>query len=127
MDDKITIIEGPPPTFEAVNEGWVMGLNESPTLADVVLTRLRTFNGPALVERCYRAWHQRQTIYLEFRTSDGLERLAPIVAARYLEVDEGHLLLLWVRLNDEEVELELGYDDDVGDDYDDDDFDFPDL
>jgi len=127
MDDKITIIEGPPPTFEAVNEGWVMGLNESPTLADVVLTRLRTFNGPALVERCYRAWHQRQTINLEFRTSDGLERLAPIVAARYLEVDEGHLLLLWVRLNDEEVELELGYDDDVGDDYDDDDFDFPDL
>ena len=127
MDDKITIIEGPPPTFEAVNEGWVMGLNESPTLADVVLTRLRTFNGPTLVERCYRAWHQRQTINLEFRTSDGLERLAPIVAARYLEVDEGHLLLLWVRLNDEEVELELGYDDDVGDDYDDDDFDFPDL
>ena len=127
MDDKITIIEGPPPTFEAVNEGWVMGLNESPTLADVVLTRLRTFNGPALVERCYRAWHQRQTINLEFRTSDGLERLAPIVAARYLEVDEGHLLLLWVRLNDEEVELELGYDDDVGDDYDDDDLDFPDL
>lgn len=127
MDDKITIIEGPPPTFEAVNEGWVMGLNESPTLADVVLTRLRTFNGPALVERCYRAWHQRRTINLEFRTSDGLERLAPIVAARYLEVDEGHLLLLWVRLNDEEVELELGYDDDVGDDYDDDDFDFPDL
>ena len=127
MDDKITIIEGPPPPFETVNQGWVMGLNESPTLADVVLTRLRTFNGPALVERCYRAWHQRQTIYLEFRTSDGLERLAPIVAARYLEVDEGHLLLLWVRLNDEEVELELGYDDDVGDDYDDDDFDFPDL
>jgi len=127
MDDKITIIEGPPPTFEAVDEGWVMGLNESPTLADVALTRLRTFNGPALVERCFRAWRQRQAIYLEFRTSDGLERLAPIVAARYLEVDEGHLLLLWVRLNDEEVELELGYDDDVGDDYDDDDFDFPDL
>jgi len=127
MDDKITIIEGPPPTFEAVNEGWVMGLNESPTLADVALTRLRTFNGPTLVERCYRAWRQRQAIYLEFRNSDGLEHLAPIVAARYLEVDEGHLLMLWVRLNDEEVELELGYDDDVGDDYDDDDFDFPDL
>jgi hypothetical protein len=127
MDEKITIIEGPPPTFEAVDEGWVMGLNESPTLADIALTRLRTFNGPALVERCFRAWRQRQAIYLEFRTSDGLERLAPIVAARYLEVDEGHLLLLWVRLNDEEVELELGYDDDVGDDYDDDDLDFPDL
>ncbi|MEJ2711495.1 MAG: hypothetical protein P8074_28060 [Anaerolineales bacterium] len=120
MDDKITIIEGPPPTFEAVNDGWVLGLNESPTLADVAITRLRTFNGPALVERCHRAWRNHQSIHLEFRTPDGLEHEAPIVAARYVEIDEGQLLLLWVRLNDEEVELELGYDDDVGDDYDDD-------
>ncbi|HEX7974290.1 MAG TPA: hypothetical protein VF498_07770 [Anaerolineales bacterium] len=125
MDDKITIIEGPPPTFEAVQEGWVLGLNESPTLANVVVTRLRTFNGPALVERCHRAWRDRQTIYLEFRNPDGLERSAPIVAARYVEIDEGHLLLLWVRLNDEEVEVELGYDDDIGDD--DDDLGFPDT
>ena len=51
MEEKITIIEGPPPTFEDVSEDWVMGLNESPTLADVALTRLRTFNGPSLVER----------------------------------------------------------------------------
>jgi len=120
MDDKITIIEGPPPTFEAVNDGWVLGLNESPTLADVAITRLRTFNGPALVERCHRAWRNHQSIHLEFRTPDGFEHEAPIVAARYVEIDEGQLLLLWVRLNDEEVELELGYDDDVGDDYDDD-------
>lgn len=120
MDDKITIIEGPPPTFEAVNDGWVLGLNESPTLADVAITRLRTFNGPALVERCHRAWRNHQSIHLEFRTPDGLEHEAPIVAARYVEIDEGQLLLLWVRLNDEEVELELGFDDDVGDDYDDD-------
>jgi len=120
MDDKITIIEGPPPTFEAVNDGWVLGLNESPTLADVAITRLRTFNGPALVERCHRAWRNHQSIHLEFRTPDGLEHEAPIVAARYVEIDDGQLLLLWVRVNDEEVELELGYDDDIGDDYDDD-------
>lgn len=125
MDDKITIIEGPPPTFEAVNEGWVLGLNESPNLADVAITRLRTYNGPALVERCHRAWREQQNIYLEFRNSDGLERAAPIVAARSLEVDEGHLLLLWVRLNDDDVELELGYDDDSDDI--DDDLGFPDL
>lgn len=120
MDDKITIIEGPPPTFEAVNDGWVLGLNESPTLADVAITRLRTFNGPALVERCHRAWRNHQSIHLEFRTPDGLEHEAPIVASRYVEIDDGQLLLLWVRVNDEEVELELGYDDDIGDDYDDD-------
>ncbi len=30
MDEKITIIEGPPPIFEQVSDGWAMGLNESP-------------------------------------------------------------------------------------------------
>ena len=124
MDQKITIIEGPPPTFEAVNDGWVMGLNESPTLGEIAVTRLRTFNGPALVERCYRAWNNHQPIHLEFRSADGLEQQAPIVAARTLETDEGHLLILWVRLTDEEVELELGYEDDQSDS--DDDLDYPD-
>lgn len=120
MDEKITIIEGPPPTFEAVNDGWALGLSDSPVLADIMITRLRTYNGPGLVERCYRAWHQQQNIYLEYRTSDGLPTSAPIVAARTLEIDDGQLLLLWVRLNNDEVDLELGYDDDSGDELDDD-------
>ena len=120
MEEKITIIEGPPPTFEAVSEDWVMGLNESPTLADVALTRLRTFNGPSLVERCYRAWTNQETIRLEFRGQDGLKYDAPILASRALDVEDGQLLLLWVRLDKEGVELEVGYDDDFGDDTDDD-------
>ncbi len=120
MDDKITIIEGPPPTFEAVSEGWVLGLSEGPILADMAVTRLRTFNGPALVERCHRAWRNQQSILLEYRASDGLEHQAPIVAARYVEMDDGHLLVLWLRLADEDVELELGYEDDAGDESDDD-------
>jgi hypothetical protein len=120
MDDKITIIEGPPPTFEVVKDGWILSLIESPNLSDIVMTRLRTFNGPALVERCYRAWRENNTILLEYRGSDGLEYTAPILAARYLEVDEGQMLFLWVRLNNEEVELEFGYDDDLDDDFDDD-------
>ena len=120
MDDKITIIEGPPPTFEVVNEGWAQGLSDSRQLANIAITRLRTFSGPSLVERCYRAWHNQQNIHLEFRASDGLEQKAPIVAARTLEAEEGQVLLLWVRLNDENVELELGYEDDeTGDDFDD--------
>jgi hypothetical protein len=127
MDEKITIIEGPPPTFETANEGWVLGLNESPKLAEMALTRLRTFTGPALVERCYRAWRDHQSIQLEFRTPEGLERQAPIVAARTLEVDDGQMLLLWVRLDADEVELELGYEDDAGDESDDDNGNFPDL
>ena len=125
MDDKITIIEGPPPTFEAVNEGWVLGLNEGSNLGDIVVTRLRTFNGPALVERCHRAWRNRQPIDLEFRNADGLQQQAPIVAARYIETDEGHLLILWIRVSNDEVQVELGYEDDLGD-IDDDDSDRPD-
>ena len=97
IEDKITIIEGPPPTFEAVSDGWVLGLTEGPTLSEIALTRVRTFNGPALVERCHRAWRHQQPIYLEFRAQDGLPQQAPIVAARHLQTDDGDMLLLWVR------------------------------
>lgn len=126
MEDKITIIEGPPPTFEAITDGWALGLGEGPSLTDIAVTRLRTFNGASLVERCYRAWRNKQTINLEYRTSDGLQNQAPIVAARYVEMEEGQLLLLWVRLVDDQVELELGYEDD-SDEESDDDFDLPDY
>ncbi len=126
MEDKITIIEGPPPTFEIVPEGWVLGLNESPSLSDVVVTRLRTFNGPSLVERCHRAWRNNHSIQLEYRSDDGLLQQAPIVAARYVDVDDGQLLVLWLRLVDEAIELEIDYDDDFGDETDDD-TDLPDM
>ncbi len=119
MDDKITIIEGPPPTFEVINDGWALGLSDSPTLYEIALTRLRTFNGAALVERCYRAWHQKGSVFLEYRNADGLENQLPILAARSVETLEGQLLLLWVRLPAEETEFELGLDD-LGDEADDD-------
>jgi hypothetical protein len=120
MDDKITIIEGPPPNFEDVHEGWPLGLNESPSLHKLALTRLRTFNGPSLVERCYRAWRKQQTIQLEFRANDGLIHKTPIVASRTLEMDEGQLIFLWVRLTEQEALLEFGADDDQSDKEDDD-------
>ena len=97
-DEKITIIEGPPPVFEPVGDGWALGLNETPILSNIVMTRLRTFNGPALVERCHRAWRNRQAIPLEYRTSDGLIQQAQIVAARNVETQDGDMLLLWIRL-----------------------------
>jgi hypothetical protein len=120
MDDKITIIEGPPPNFEDVHEGWPLGLNESPSLHKLALTRLRTFNGPALVERCYRAWHKQQNIQLEFRAADGLIHKTPIVASRTLEMDEGQLIFLWVRFTEQEALIELGADEDQHDIEDDD-------
>jgi len=97
MEDKITIIEGPPPVFEIIDDGWALGLNESPANCDMVLTRLRTFNGPGLVERCHRAWHQQEPIYLHYRNEMGLEQKVPILAARASEVDEGQILYLWIR------------------------------
>ena len=116
MDDKITIIEGPTPTFELVGDGWAMGLQESPTLGAVALTRLRTFNGPALVERCHRAWRNQQPIHLEYRGEDGLISAKPILAARTLETKEGQVILLWVRLPETDIEVELDFDDDDDDD-----------
>ena len=134
MEDKITIIEGPPPTFESVPEGWAQGLSDSPLLSGIVATRLRTFNGPSLVERCHRAWRNRLSIHLEYKTPEGLQEEAQIIAARTVETEEGDLLVLWVRIPNDDVELEIGYDDegdeisfdddfdDLDDDFDDEDF-----
>lgn len=111
MDDKITIIEGPPPTFELAPDGWVLGLNEGPAQSAMVITRLRTFNSAALVERCYNAWRKNGTIRLEYRLPDGMQQETPIVAARAVEVDEGQMLILWLRIPAEDAELEIGFDD----------------
>ena len=111
MEDKITIIEGPPPTFEHVNDGWAIGLNESPFLYDLMITRLRTFNGESLVERCHRAWSQQSSIYLHYRNLDGLEEQVPIVAARTMETEDGPVLILWVRTEPDDVEVEFDIDD----------------
>jgi hypothetical protein len=118
MDNKITIIEGPPPSFEDIDDGWALGLNEGPFLYDLAMTRLRTFNGPALVERCYRAWNSKEPMYLHYRNDLGLEERVPIMAARSLETNDGNVLLLWVRRLPEESEMEI----DIGDDDDDADY-----
>ena len=111
MDDRITIIEGPPPVFEPVSDGWALGLNEGPGLALTVQTRLRTFNGPALVERCYRQWKNRLPINLHYRNDMGLEEHTPIVAARSIETDDGHVLVLWLSFEHDKVEIEYDIDD----------------
>ncbi len=112
MDDKITIIEGPPPTFESIQDGWALGLNESPYLYDLALTRLRTYNGPALLERCHRAWSKQSTMVLEYRNDLGLEKQAAIMAARHIETNDGHVLLLWVRRDPQEIQAETDQGDD---------------
>ena len=96
--EKITIIEGPTPVFEQTPETWLPSLAEGPTIPDLALTRLRTFNGPSMVERCWKAWDEQRPVYLEYRDEGGQTQSAEVVAARYLDVPEGHMLLLYVRL-----------------------------
>jgi len=121
MEDKITIIEGPPPVFETVNDGWALGLNESPWLYDLTFTQVRTFNGPALVERCHRAWKQGITMYLHYRDDTGLEEKAPILAARSTETADGQILILWVRQLPEVEDLKDEADEDDEDEDDEED------
>ena len=97
MENKITIIEGPTPVFEDISDGWALGLNESPLLYDTIFTQVRTINGPALVERCHKAWRSNSSIYLHFKNQMGIEEKAPIIAVRSVGTDEGQMLLLWVR------------------------------
>ena len=97
--EKITIIEGPTPTFELTPETWLPALAEGPRLPRVAVTRLRTFNGPSMVERCWKAWNEGRPVRLEYRGEDSGTEYADILAARYAELDEGHVLLLYVRLN----------------------------
>ena len=128
MDDKITIIEGPPPVFENTNDGWAIGLNESPMLYDTLFTQVRTFNGPALVERCHHAWKKNSTIFLHYRNDLGVEETAPIVAARSVETDDGQVLLLWLRqlptFEDLREFMQDSDDEDLDDDFDEDGLDF---
>jgi hypothetical protein len=114
MDNKITVIEGPPPTFETVEDGWVAGLNEGPYLYDLALTRLRTFNGQALVERCYRTWNLQNTMFFHYRNELGLEQQDPIMAARALKTTDGDVLLLWVRREPDDEDFD-DLEDDLGD------------
>ena len=98
-----------------------MGLNETRQFSITALARLRTFNGPALVERCYRRWSQHQPITLQYRDEAGLEAEVPILAARSVETEDGQVLLLWLHIQRDNMELEINTDDD--DDSADDDFD----
>jgi hypothetical protein len=105
---KITIIEGPPPVFEEPSEAWPSSLEDCIRPFHTALTRMRTFNGPELVERCYHAWKDHEPIVLEYRATDGQIVQTPIQAARYVNTPEGHLLMVWVRLKPEDVEPNSG-------------------
>ncbi len=109
--DKITIIEGPPPTFELDTDAWLPGLVEGPVPSQVAMCRLRSQNAPELVERCYRAWRDGHPMSLEYRSEEGLTDEAQIIAARWGDLEEGQVLMLWVRLVQDPFQVRIDFDD----------------
>lgn len=139
MDNKITIIEGPTPTFEPVIPGedmdnphaWMAGVMEGPFLYDMAFTSVRAFDSQQLLDRCENAWAEKHVMFLEYKDRLGLTKESPIIAARAVNVEEGDMLLLWVRQDihtedDTEDLLSFG-DDDDDDDYDNDEDNFDDI
>lgn len=96
MDDKITIIEGPTPTFEYCAASWAESICETSDPENVMTTNLRTMNGPGLLERCHHTWAQQDTMYLHYRNTIGLEERVPIIAAETQDTEDGQKLVLWV-------------------------------
>lgn len=99
--ELITIVEGPPPDFRPVMETWLLSLSEGAVMRPVAVCQMRAFDAQALVERCRRAWRQGRPVRLDFPGSLGLRRQTEVLAARATQVEEGDLLVLWVRLPDE--------------------------
>jgi len=102
----ITIVEGPPPEFTEVDTDWTASLAEGPSQALVAMCETRTLNGESLVERCRRAWQEGRPARLDFPQSDGERAELEIIAARWHRVPEGQKLILWVKVDDIDGEIE---------------------
>jgi len=101
----ITIVEGPPPDFTEVNTYWTDSLAEGPAHAVIAMCETRTLNGESLVERCRRAWREGRSARLDFPQPDGIRAEVDIVAARWEQISEGQMLILWVKMDEiEEIE-----------------------
>lgn len=105
INNKITIIEGPTPEFEPINQEhgfniphpWALGLLEGPNYYHTAFTSLRTFNSQLLLERCETAWAADIPMYLVYRDPIGLKVETQIMAARAIQIEEGEIIQLWVR------------------------------
>ena len=102
--ELITIVEGPPPEFKSTPDLWPLSIYEEPELHPLALCQMRTFSGPKMVERCRNAWGEDRLVKLDFPDRAGLRHQVSVVAARWSEMAEGHLLHLWVQVPTEAPE-----------------------
>jgi len=57
-----------------------------------------------MVERCRSAWSEDRLVKLDFPDQAGQRHQVSVVAARWSEMPEGHLLHLWVQVPTEAPE-----------------------
>ena len=105
--ELITIVEGPTPEFSPSSYLWFQSVYDGPEDADVLLCELRTLNGESIVERCRAAWQEGRSVKLDFPDYMRMRKQLAVVAMRLQDMEEGPLLMLWVRqLVDENLEEE---------------------
>ena len=102
--ELISIIEGPPPQFQFVDDQSLLGFQNTQGPFEVARTDTRTFNGPKMITRCRNAWEQKRPVMLEYKDMDGLKQRVEICGIRFDQLDEGTLLQIWVRMP---VEMQL--------------------
>ena len=97
--EVITIVEGPPPEFQNARDVWALSVREEREPYLLALCQMRAFSGPKMLERCRRAWREDRPVKLDYPDETGVRRQVDVVAARWSEVEEGHVLYLWVQMS----------------------------
>lgn len=110
--EYITILEGPTPEFEATPYMWMQSVYEGPVDGAIAQCELRTMNGTDIMERCEQAWSEGRPVRLDFPDDLRMRQEVDVIAMRLRDVDEGTVLVLWVRWpieEEDEDEEEEGY------------------
>ncbi len=113
--ELITIIEGPTPEFHPSPQDWLQSIYEGPDDHDSAFCQLRTNNGHDIIARCHAAWDEGRPVQLEYPDELRMRQYADVIAMRLSEVEEGHLLQLWLSFPvdyTEEEEEDEAYDED---------------
>jgi len=114
--ELITIVEGPTPEFRPSSHLWFHSVYEGPEDADIAMCELRTLNGESIMERCRNAWKEGRPVRLDFPDYMRMRQQLDVVGMRLQELEEGPMLVLWVRqLIDMEDYEEEGVDDEDDD------------
>jgi hypothetical protein len=67
------------------------------------MCELRTLNGESIMERCRNAWKEGRPVKLDFPDYMRMRQQLDVVGMRLQDLEEGPMLILWVRqLLDEE-------------------------